>query len=829
MVVVRESPRAKISPDKNGGHWPPKSPFQALLSSPSGRKKWEDRTTTRAGVERSPSPSPLRRPQRSSKALQELAMSASEASEDEEDIQLRLEEIRLRQKQKKLEKKRKLETNGRSVPTGGSERSRSPVKSDRLVLEHRRPNPNVEVPLSPTRDRILEPQEQLSPARRRLGLDAVTKATDVSLKRARDGTQIKRTASARSATNDERPKMSFNDRLKASRQTADDREAKQDRIERSRSKGFGKVATAFNAAKRSMDETRSALRRTDSESQRPSSAREMQTTSKLSQARLAPKSSSERISHSDKQPRPRASGLFKQEQAGAKRDEADSGSDLDIQPPQNSSSENVTGSFESFSETHLSKRNIAHSVVARELEGKEVYTLPRLLKEVKAPHYDPPDCEEDFVVFAILASKSSPFDAKSTHKTSDMDKPQQDAEAPRNKFLVLHLTDLKWEIDLFLFGTGFDQFWKLTPGTLLCILNPAIMPPKTNQHNGRFSLKLSSSEDMVMEVGVARDLGYCTSIKKDGQQCGQWVDKRHTEVCEFHLNLFVEKQRKGRMEVNTMWRGSATGNEDARIRSRARQQGGFDRATKAQKGITNHREYGTLYSVATGMGFGKTAATLLDAEDVNKLDSFTEGEKSRKRIAAAEKDRQLQRRLGQMGSGVGAEYMQAKSASTSAATTSAAAARGHDRHTASEGGQTAAGAGMFDKPRAADLGLLNNKATDVHMSPARDRKSHFGLGASHRPAGGREALGWGGAKKPHLLLPRESGRVGSPERGQTKLSGVRSGSRGREGRSLSPSKRARFMLVGKGIREPGRESDVGLARGGEDAEEEDDDDDLDIV
>jgi minichromosome maintenance protein 10 len=844
MVVVRASPRAKVSPDKNSAAWPPKSPFQALLSSPGGRKKWQDR---KASVQdRSPSPSPLRRPLSSSKKLQAMSRSEHDEDEDEEDIELRLEEIRLRQKQKKLGKQRRQQQQQEARSSSRPDsRATSPRKTVRPpTAEPRVRAADVEVPLSPTRERMIIPREQLSPARKRLGLETATRASDVSLKRARDGTR-KRPNSVRSGVNVEPPKLSFNQRLQASKQTADDREAKFDRIERSRSNGFGKDATTVGTSRRAVDGGGTALKRSDS-LKRPSSAREAQPASRLSKEALTPRSASERVSHSTQQ-RPTAKGIFRNPQSGPTANQADSDSELEITP--DASEDTPSSSYDPFSEIHLSKRNIPHSVVAREMEGKEIYTLPRLLKEVKSPDYDPPDCEEDFVVFAVLASKSSPYDTKASHRTSDMNKPQEDARAPRNKFLVLKLTDLKWELDLFLFGTGFDQFWKLTPGTLLAILNPAILPPKTNQHNGRFGLKLSSCEDKVMEIGIARDLGYCSSIKRDGQQCGEWVDKRSTDICEFHLNLFIEKQRKGRMEVNTMWRGSATGNSDFRAKSHSREAGGFDRQMKQKKGVTSHREYGTLYSVPSSLT-GMSATKILDAEDTDRLNGYTEGEKSRARIAAAQKERELERSLKRMGNGVGKEYLQASSKKATTTTTTATVSSSRSSQNITTTSAVPAEKAIFDKPSIASLGLLNNKASETHLSPAKDRKPHFGLGAVSST--GREPMGWGGARKAGLLQPKES-KLGSPEKGQTTLDSAVAGSkpmeklsslrppavraRSREG-SLSPSKKARFMLEGKGIREPGRESGGrelfrGLGDGGgrktNDNNDDEDDDDLDIV
>lgn len=508
-----------------------------------------------------------------------------------------------------------------------------------------------------------------------------------------------------------------------------------------------------------------------------------------------------------------------------------------IKPSLPSGNETTTG-YDPFTELHLSKRHIPHVDVAREMADKEVYTLVDLLKEVKAPRYEPPGCERDYVVFAVLASKSQPFDQKQANRTSDENKPQEDADKPRNKFMVLHLTDLKWEVDLFLFGTAFDQFWKLTPGTLIAILNPATMPPKGNQHSGRFSMKLGSSDDCVMEIGVARDLGYCASVKKDGQTCGTWIDKRKTEVCDFHLDMMINRERKGRMEVNTMWRSHQ--DRDTSLsppgrkrgpRSFSSAAGGFDKQLGKDKYKSHHPEYGRLYSIPGGGS--KSAANLLDAEDSiqQRMDAQ---EASRRRIAAAQRERDLAKRLGEMGRGVGAEYMRAQSAMNGNATTRTPTGGGGDDDAA------AAKAALFDKPSAAELGLLANKAEHQHLSPAKDRKRHFGLGALSKTNGGADAIGWGGARKAGLLQHQEA-RPGSPEKGQTTLQNTaRSGGGGKTGivrarsidgsatGSVSPSKkRARFALE-KGIREPGRESlgEMFKRAAGQDS---DDDDDLDIV
>jgi minichromosome maintenance protein 10 len=503
--------------------------------------------------------------------------------------------------------------------------------------------------------------------------------------------------------------------------------------------------------------------------------------------------------------------------------------------------------YDPFSEIHLKRREIPHSVVAREMQGKEVYPLPRLLKEVKSPEYEPPDCECDYVVFAVLASKSNPLDHAASHRTAEKHGADK-LEAPKNKFMVLHLTDLKWEIDCYLFGTAFNQFWKLTPGTLLAIMNPAILPPKGNQHSGRFSLKLGSSEDAVMEIGIARDLGYCSAVKKDGQPCGEWIDKRKTEACEFHINLQVEKARKGRMEVNTMWNDGA---KKDRPKSRVPQE------TRSKKGAgAYHREYGQLYSVNTGLG--KSAASLLDDDDKKLMDGMTEEEASRKRIAAAQKDRDLARQLGEMGSGIGAEMMRnskhVKAAAASSSSTTTTTAFASTRSTAEQARDD-----LFSKRSAAELGLLGKKASAASLEPAKDRRRHFGLGtlalSSSSSSSTRtrtrtanhssDAMGWGGARTAGLLQPkappsttRPPERSGGQKTRLDELETKRSNlvrprseeSSVRSSGSQSPTKKKARFALDRGIREPGRESLPGQAEQMELVDsDDDDDDDLDIV
>ncbi|KAK0269764.1 hypothetical protein LTR35_014656 [Friedmanniomyces endolithicus] len=887
MVIVRESPRARISPDKaSGTEWPPKSPFQALLSSPSGRRKWQEQTSRRSGAPRSVSPSPGKKSLASSRALQAIAGaldkdreedmgSLDEGEDDDDEVRAELELARIEAKLKLdsiRRKKKRLAADGGGGGGGGGDDSgestsrASSRRTDSRATSPRKPlgpatlqpnlryQPDVEVPHSPLRHRQ-PPAEHVSPARVRLGLNAPAKAVDVSLKRARDGTQVRQSASL--AHPDARRGKSFNERLRATVERADDREAKYERIESSRSKGFGAIRTTLGETRRRLKgDSPKPTRAAGNETERPSSARGAHTSSaRTTKEPSNSGSASVRSTQSRSQPRTTVNAVFRH--PGSRRTpEADPSVPApDSDDADNNDDDQHPSSYDPFSSLHLTKRHIPHPTLTRALSQKQVYTLPRLLKKVKSPHYDPPDCDTDYVLFALLASKSTPYDQKATHRSTDENQPQDDAHAPKNKFMVLKLTDLTWEIDLFLFGTAFTQFWKLTPGTLLAILNPDILPPsQAQQHSGRFSLKLGSSEDSVMEIGVGRDLGWCSSVRKDGRECGEWVDKRKTDICGFHLDLFVERQRKGRMEVNGMWRGRGNGEGGGKgARAAVPRQGSPKRR---QTGITQSREYGNF----PGQRGGPSTASLLDAEDTDRLASWTEAERSRQRIAASQKERDLQRQLNKLASdgndSVGAQYMRA----TAKPSTNPTA---EDQAASADAGQGSKP--YFEKPSAASLGLLGKVAGEVRMSPLKDRKRHFGSKAVSK-TGGREAVGWGGAGR---ALDRGLGAGGGMggqsglEKGQKTLSGALSGdaattaaltcasggnaglgittanpaetfarptamrARSQDG-SLSPAKkRARFMLAGKGFREPGgRESggvDVGVL-GGTGAQDDDDDD-----
>ena len=383
------------------------------------------------------------------------------------------------------------------------------------------------------------------------------------------------------------------------------------------------------------------------------------------------------------------------------------------EPPAPALNPETASLFEPFSSLHLSKRQLPHSFLTQTLSGKHIFLLPDLLGTVKSPDYLLPDIPEpDHVVLAILASKSDPISHKGAQKSTSAAKTagSEAVESEQNangKYMVFTLTDLKWTVDLFLFTTAYTRFRKLTPGTLVALLNPDIMPPPPGRADtGRFSLKLTSSDDTVLEVGTSRDLGWCKSVRKDGKQCGSWIDKRHTEFCEFHVDVVVERTRRGRMEVQGMSApfapGGRRGGRTGYFGDKRRGQSHLKNDGFAREGAQYDRGTASRYFVGPSIPGGRSAAQLLDAEGT--IERGSKEERVRKRLAEREKENEIARKLGEGGNGAGSEYLRMRQGS---------------EETARDQAEPQAG----DPVDAASLGLLGNRATTVHLSPIKKRKS----------------------------------------------------------------------------------------------------------
>jgi minichromosome maintenance protein 10 len=705
-----------------------------------------------------------------------------EDDDDEETLQLKLQEIQARLKLKKLQKARESAAQGR--PEGRHSRSNSlasgipprrAIRGTTPTSDNTRPSSQsmVQVPASPIR-KVQAPSDPKSPSRVLLGIDKGLRAKDISLKRApsfrktagndaaaqRGYLQRSKAASPSGTRSPEGFRtLSFNERLASARSEEVSRAERQERISKLRSSTFG-------IGKEEMEEyKKNAIDIPDEPLQTPSFSRD----EILGKPKPATVPLQRTRTVSDLRDTIRKDNIAKDNNAPF----ASSFQARKNSLPTSDISTEEQGSFEPYSSIHLSKRILPNRVVARHISGKKILNVKDLLREVKAPDFALPEVEEDIIVFAIVAKKSEPR----AHKPAAGKNGQK--EEDRGKYMVLTLVDLEYELDLFLFNSGFTRYWKLTEGTVVAILNPNVMPPPPGrQDTGRFSLVINSDEDTILEIGSARDLGYCQSIKKDGDACKSWVNKKRTQYCEFHSNEAIRKQRGTRMEVNTSGFGT-----------RARFQGktSAEIFEPVKKKAENYDwETKTHWYVSRG----HTASDLIDGKDRDPSDRKDKAEFLRRNMEAKEKEREMMKKLGQLGNSAGREYMQRSGSRGDASLAPGGMSSSQQIFNAAD---------PFTEPGRPDIGLLD-KARDIHLSPVkrkrtgssqtgsltRSNSSNSNSTTYSKPSG----FGWGGALKDKLSSMKEGEKL-KPEQPPLR-------------------KKTRFVTE-KGIREAGRESFGNLA------------------
>ncbi|MCJ1356887.1 MAG: hypothetical protein MMC33_006883 [Icmadophila ericetorum] len=762
-------------------HWPPRSPLEVFLGSPSARRRAMQRQDRI-----SPSPSPLkrsatipdlRRPQKRSGL--DGAAEEDEDDEDEETLQLRLATLEARLKLKKLQsKKAKAEIYGSDIDEE-KHKDEEPAARAASVLSSRRgeervngyltkskSSTDIQVPASPER-RPNSIDQSRSPGRVLLGIDKGLKGKNVSLKTApslrrnpalddpfrtnsrQNSTTVPLRISDDQQCGNSKTKKSFSERIAESRQNAKDEELRKKRAERlrtQRSTGFGidqqeleRLKTASNEPTQSRPHSQHSSSRNESGFSREEVLRAV---NKPAQGLLHRSNTVSGFRNSRRVDGGPSTELQSQARVASFstqsiKDQPRSLSRTEEKPSKLRSTpipEADSALFESFSSINLSKRVLPHSFLKRTLESKTPVLIPDLLRSIKSPSYHLPSAleESDYVVFGIIASKSAPIAHKDAHLTTTNSNASSLTEAAesemnaRGKYMVLTLTDLSWTLDLFLFTTAYTRFWKLTPGTLIAILNPNIMPPpKGREDTGRFSLALNSSDDTVLEIGTAKDLGFCKAVKKDGKPCESWVDTRHTNYCEWHINSGVERMRRGRMEVQGMSvpfgpngkRGLAPGGGGKGgnfPRSRVVQNNGLLREGAQYDPGTQTKYFiapSTPSSASGGRGgIGASAASLLDVDESLASRGMTKAEIQRKRLANQEKESAIAKRLGEGGNGMGSEYLRLKSGLEPS----------QDPFSKRDDERPALDAG--------ELGLLGNRAGSVQLSPLKRKRIGAGIG-----------------------------------------------------------------------------------------------------
>lgn len=735
--------------------WPPTSPKAALLSSPSGRKRYAEEMH-RSPVKRTrTTPGLLDRLRAARTDNDQFEGSDDEngaGEEDEETLKLQLAAIEAKLKLKRLQQSKAKE--------GGPSRPASATDAQ--------PSETVQVGLSPTR-KAVKPTEPRSPGRVLLGIDKGKTGADVSLKRSKSvseralkgtalfsgETRIERSSSRISQlssrhTTTSSTSSSFSERMAAVRD--------RDRARDQRRNATNSVRTSsFKIDKAEMDGYRALAeedrKRAPSTVQRAPTAQSYSRDEILRAKETADSGLSLRKSQASRDP-----ATSRPSSRGPSRAETPS------QP--------ASLLWEEFSGISLASRILPHSFLKRTLpeEQFKTYTLPDLLADVKSPEYEVPDGVGDYVVFAIIASKSGALDHKKKVEeqsvgSNDWEGKWDDGSQNQKRFIAMTLTDLEWTVDMYLFGTAVPRYHRLSPGTVVAILNPGIMPPKKGKEDtGAFSLTLHDGDDTILEIGTASELGFCNAVRKDGKECGQWVHVTKSEICEFHLNLQLYKTEQGRMGLNSGSNGFGGGGGGRPGTQQHPRRNIFDNRAKGSRAGEGSRQGllprkdGPRYDHSTESSyyvapssrpapaaqkthahpFGVSASRALDHDDPFISDGQLLRDKKaqlqkRKERLAQESD--IAAKLGAMSSsraGAGAEYMRHR---TGTATKADMGSQSSSRVSA----QTIRSTIMRSKSDAGGGGGATKRGGDsVRLSPV--KKTRFVTEKGIRVAG-RESLG----------------------------------------------------------------------------------------
>ena len=653
--------------------WPPKSPRAALLSSPSGRRKYlsNDHNVQRSPVKYSATTPNLLdrlRAARTDNDYLDTSDPSQEDEEDEETLRLQLAAIEAKLKLKKLQSKSRTNTPRPTSRRPSSADGSRPLQSWGQKYDEPQRSSDVLVGISPTKKPapMIEPK---SPNRVRLGIDKGIKGADVSLRRAKSTNERSITrinlssrvtprtelGSQRSTTSTGVGSVqSFSERMSSVRDNDRSKDAQRNSALLGRSKSFNVKKEEIDTFRQLADEQPKRDRSPIPRDIQQAYSRDDILRSKEGVTIDKPHASNRRQSPS----RPSSHN--------ASHDPGNNQPDSSL--------------FEVFSGLHLASRILPHSFLKRTLpEDKYAkYSIPDLLRDVKSPEFELPNEVGDYVVFGIIASKSTPLDHKQKVEqksvgSNDWERKWEDGSQNHRKFIVMTLTDLDWSLDLYLFGTAVPRYHRLTPGTVVAILNPTVMPPKRGKEDtGAFSLTLHDGDDTVLEIGQAKHLGHCTARRKDKSECGQWINALKTDICEWHLNLALSKTQSDRMGLNTGSNGAKLNNRDFMFDSRTKgSRAGQGRGSGLQKTDGQKFDFSTQssYFMSSNPGFAARAQALANGASTRAFDPddpfIGEGQLSRdkksmlrKRSERQEKEEEIAKKLSTFESGrAGSEYL----------------------------------------------------------------------------------------------------------------------------------------------------------------------------
>lgn len=193
------------------------------------------------------------------------------------------------------------------------------------------------------------------------------------------------------------------------------------------------------------------------------------------------------------------------------------------------STDSKNSEIESVTNLSITRRKVSAEDCKKAAQSvTRILSLQQFYAEVSPPDYEMAETILEYIVYGIVSSKTT---ARTTNSGA--------------KYCVMQLTDFKTDITLFLYDSAFEEYWTLPLGTLCYLLNPQFQKPRGSI--SKSSLKMTDANG-ILEIGKSSDFGICRSVKKDGTQCTAWINAKKQEVCDFHIDLTLQKSLNKRIE-----------------------------------------------------------------------------------------------------------------------------------------------------------------------------------------------------------------------------------------------------------------------------------------
>ncbi|XP_011500493.1 PREDICTED: protein MCM10 homolog [Ceratosolen solmsi marchali] len=177
---------------------------------------------------------------------------------------------------------------------------------------------------------------------------------------------------------------------------------------------------------------------------------------------------------------------------------------------------------------------ISSSELIEKMQGRKAVSVSSV--KLHLTNQSMGNSNEDWVIGGIILNKS-------LTKTSQKG----------NQYCIWKITDLGMDmktVSIFLFSSAYKNFWKVSNGTVISILNPSVLESRDDKDLATLSVNNSQK---VLILGFSRDLGKCKSVKKNGEPCTSPVNLSNCEYCVYHIKQEYGKySRRSELQTTSM-------------------------------------------------------------------------------------------------------------------------------------------------------------------------------------------------------------------------------------------------------------------------------------